>query len=149
MVGEEKDLIYTAHVMDNGERYPLPFSEESNGTRRLFAFSAPILDVLEHGYTLIVDEIHNSLHPLALLGIISLFQNKERNPKGAQLIFTTHDTNAMKHLARDQVWLVDKGKFGDSMFTPLTDFNGKADEHIEKRYLGGRYGALPIIGGLS
>jgi hypothetical protein len=51
----------------------------------------------------------------------------------------------MNYLQRDQICLLDKGKFGDTIFTALSEFKGKADEPIEKRYLGGRYGALPNI----
>jgi len=143
--GAKNLKIFTLHKMEEGGSYPLELQEESTGTKRLFAFSALILDVLDNGYTLVVDEIHNSLHPHALKGIIALFQNKEINNKNAQLLFTTHDTNAMGYVEREQVWLMDKGKFGDTKLTSLSEFSGKPDEAVEKRYLGGRYGALPNI----
>lgn len=148
IIGKKMPQVFTIHKMEDGEHYPLPLEEESEGTQQLFAFSGPIIDVLDNGYTLIVDEIHNSLHPLALKGIVSLFQNSESNNKQAQLIFTTHDTTAMGYLSRDQIWLLDKGEFGDTRFTALSEFSGRADEAIEKRYLGGRYGALPNIKGV-
>jgi AAA15 family ATPase/GTPase len=140
--------VHTVHKIEEGGHYQLPLNEESAGTKRLLAFAGPILDVFEKGCALVVDEIHNSLHPLALKGIISLFHDKEINNKNAQLIFTTHDTNTMNYLERDQIWLLDKGKFGNTTFTSLSEFQGKADEPIEKRYLGGRYGALPNIEGI-
>ena len=145
-IGQKKIEIFTLHEMEDGGNYPLPLADESEGTKKLFAFAAPILDVLENGYTLVVDELEKSLHPIALKGIISLFQNKETNPKNAQLIFTTHNTSVMNALDREQIWLLDKGAFGDTFFTALSEYNDKPDAPLEKRYLGGRYGALPNIG---
>lgn len=145
----QKDQVsyktYTTHKTEDGTEYKLDLKEESQGTKRLFAFSGPIIDTLENGYTLIVDELHNSLHPHALRGIIALFSNTGANQKNAQLIFTTHDTNIMNTLDRDQIWLAEKKECGQSTLTALTNFKGHADESIEKRYLGGRYGGIPNI----
>lgn len=143
--GKTRVEIFTRHEMEDGEFYLLNASEESEGTRRLIAFAGPILDVLEGGLTLIADEINNSIHPHALKGVIQLFEDKKINTKNAQLIFTTHDTSIMNMLKRDQVWLVHKEGFGTSVFTSVSDFQGKPDELIEKRYITGRYGALPNI----
>lgn len=125
--------------------HSLDFNNESDGTKRLFEFSAPILDVLENGYTLIVDELDKSLHPIALESVVSLFQNKKINKYGAQLIFTTHSTNIMKHMDKEQIWLIEKNKKLESELRSIADFNGRAEDAVEKRYLSGRYGALPNI----
>jgi len=146
LTGKKGFELFGLHKVDGGDFYPLPFRDESEGTQKLFEFSAPILDVLENGYTLVVDEIEKSLHPIALKGIISLFRNVVTNPKNAQLIFTTHNTSVMNNLDREQIWLLDKGKFGETVFTALSEFKDKPDAPLEKRYLGGRYGALPNIG---
>jgi uncharacterized protein len=130
------------------EEYMLPFHKESEGTKRLLAYAGPILDVLNNGGILIADELHRSLHPLALKGILSLFQNNKVNTNNAQLVFTTHNTNSMNDMDRDQIWLIDKNKEGQSIITAISDFKGRNDEAIEKRYLTGRYGALPSIGEL-
>ncbi len=143
--GKKRREVFTHHLTEEGENYLLDFNKQSEGTKRLFTIAGPLLDVLEHGYTLIIDEISRSLHPYALKGIIALFMNKKINKKNAQLIFTTHDTTAMNFLDRNQIWLLDKGKYGNSTLTALTEFKGRADEAIEKRYLSGRYGALPNI----
>jgi AAA15 family ATPase/GTPase len=95
---------------------------------------------------LIVDEIHNSLHPVALKQLISLFHRSNINDKNSQLVFTTHDTNAMTYLHRDQIWLLDKNTLGSTTLAALDEFEGRPDEAVEKRYLGGRYGAIPSIG---
>jgi AAA15 family ATPase/GTPase len=140
--------IKTIHSTEEKQNYTLDFSEESDGTKKLFALAGPVCDVFDNGLTLVVDEIEASLHPHALQGIISLFQNPKINKKNAQLIFTTHNTNIMNQLSRDQIWFMDKVKFGASELVALSEFRGKADEAFEKRYLGGRYGAIPNIGDL-
>ena len=145
MLGKKHTEVFTRHKIEEGGHCTLPLESESAGTQQLFALAGPIIDVFEGGSTLVVDEIHNSLHPLALKKIISLFQDKEVNKKNSQLIFTTHDTNAMNYLERDQIWLLEKRKFGNTTFSALSEFKGRPDEAIEKRYLGGRYGAIPNI----
>jgi AAA15 family ATPase/GTPase len=128
--------------------YKLGFEEESKGTRALFAMAGPILDVLENGYVLVVDELDTSLHPLALRGVIELFKNPKTNPKHAQLIFTTHDTSVMDLFNREQVWLVEKNNDYASELISVSDFEGRSTDIIEKKYMAGRYGALPRIGDL-
>ena len=110
--------------------------------------AGPILDVLENGYVLVVDELDTSLHPLALRGVIELFKNPKTNPKHAQLIFTTHDTSVMDLFNREQVWLVEKNNKYMSTLISVDEFKGRTTDIIEKKYLAGRYGALPRIGNL-
>lgn len=137
--------IYGVHPTDYGEDYHLPFDKESLGTQRLFSLIGPWLDVLDNGYAVVIDELQNSLHPFLTRGLIELFGNSEYNKKNAQLIFTTHDTDAMNYLRRDQIWLMSRGELGASQMESVADYVGRPDEAIEKRYHSGRYGALPNI----
>jgi len=144
--GKKNYDLHGIHNMDNGkDTYALDFYEESDGTKLLFALAGPLLDILENGYTLVVDELHNSLHPLALEHIVKLFQNKEINRKNAQLIFTGHDTSVMGILPPDQVWLVERMRSGESILSSLSDFHIRKGEAVEKRYLSGRYKGVPLI----
>jgi hypothetical protein len=122
-------------------------SEESDGTRKLFHFAGPILDILKQGRVLIVDELNDSLHPALVRKLVELFNDKKSNPLGAQLIFTTHDTNLLdiKLFRRDQIWFVKKGIDQESKLYPLTDFSPRTTEGLERAYLIGRYGALPRL----
>ncbi|GGA08602.1 hypothetical protein CYANOKiyG1_21360 [Okeania sp. KiyG1] len=70
---------------------------ESEGTKKLFAFAVPILDTLKNGEILIIDELDARLHPIITRTIIDLFNSNKTNPKNAQLIFTTHDTNLLSN----------------------------------------------------
>jgi hypothetical protein len=84
--------------------------EESEGTQRLFSLAAPVLDVLEHGRVLVVDELDRSLHTLLVRRLVGMFHDPVLNPRGAQLVFSTHDTSLLDHtmFRRDQVWFAEK-----------------------------------------
>ncbi len=145
IVENEKQYSLVSKYIFGNKEYTLPFEEESAGTKRLFTFAGPIIDTLEKGNTLIIDEMDLTLHPLAVKGVISLFQNPHTNKHNAQLIFTTHNTTSMSMMDRDQIWLTKKSESGESLLSSIADFEGRADEAVEKRYLSGRYGTLPKI----
>lgn len=140
------DIFMRHPVSDTGE-VALPIEEESSGTQRYFALSGPLYDVLENGWTLFVDELDASLHPLLVRYIVELFHNPQINPKGAQLIFNTHDTTLMDGslFRRDQIWFVEKDRQGCSHLYPLLDYSPRKDEALAKGYLLGRYGAIPFL----
>lgn len=126
--------------------------QESSGTNKIIDLSGPVFDTLKDGGVLIVDELDAKLHPLLTLSIIKLFQNQEINKAGAQLIFATHDTNILSicELRRDQIYFVEKDRFGASDLYSLVEYNkdGKVrkDRSFEKDYINGRYGAIPYFG---
>lgn len=125
--------------------------DKSSGTRKFFALTGPILDVIENGYTLIVDELDSKLHPNLVCKIVSLFNSKELNKKNAQLIFNTHDTNLLSSglFRRDQIWFTDKNKFGEAKLYSLADFKSdevRKSESFEENYIKGKYGAVPFLG---
>jgi AAA15 family ATPase/GTPase len=135
------------HTENGEEEELLDLNEESHGTQQLFSLAGPILEVLENGWVLLVDEIDSSLHPKMVLEVVGLFNNPETNPHGAQLIFNTHDTTLLDQdvLRRDQIWLTEKFKDGATTLTPLLDFSPRKDsEALEKNYRQGRYGGIPI-----
>lgn len=127
---------------------PIHLSEESQGTQRLFSYAGPILDVLQKGCILIVDELDSSLHPKMVRFLIDLIRNPALNQHQAQMIFSTHDTSLLdtELFRRDQIWFMEKDRDQASRLYPLSDFSPRKDEALEKGYLAGRYGALPIFG---
>lgn len=146
------------HEADSGQAAPAPLhtDDESRGTLAWFALAGPILDALEHGHVLLCDELDASLHPLLVAEIIALFSDPRRNPRGAQLVFNSHDLTMLGHvldprstLRREAVWLVEKGRDGASRLYPLSDFSPRKGENLERGYLQGRYGAVPYLGGLT
>ena len=118
--------------------------EESDGTRALFAFAGPWLDVLENERILVVDELDSSLHPLLVHQLVKSLHHEGNQ---AQLIFTTHDTTLLsqKILRRDQVWFTEKNAQAATQLYPLSDFSPRDNEAVERGYLNGRYGAIPFL----
>lgn len=133
----------------------LGLERESAGTRAIVRLAPAVVDVLRRGGLLVVDELEASLHPLLALEVLSLFNDARANPRGAQLIFTTHDANLLgtaagpAALRRDQVWLTEKDGQGATRLYPLSDFKAHEAENLERGYLQGRYGAIPFLGRLG
>lgn len=123
------------------------FQDESEGTQKLFALAGPIFEILKRGQILIVDELDRSLHALLVRQLISMFQNPDLNQNGAQLVFTTHDTSLLdgELLRRDQIWFAEKDEDQASRLYPLSDFSPRKGEALERGYLSGRYGGVPIL----
>jgi hypothetical protein len=132
---------------------PVQFSadEESLGTAVWLGLAGPIIDALDEGSVLLVDELDASLHPVLVRQIVRLFQSTETNPRRAQLIFNSHDINLLgdsqstRTLGRDQIWFTEKDESGATKLFALSDLNPRKEEAVGKRYLAGRYGALPIV----
>lgn len=127
-----------------GEGVEFAEDEESDGTRALFAFAGPWLDVTENNRVLVVDELDTSLHPMLVHYLVKRLHLE--NSK-AQLIFTTHDTTLLSQriLRRDQVWFMEKDAQRASKLYPLSDFSPRENEAIERGYLNGRYGGIPFL----
>lgn len=126
--------------------------DESDGTMRLLDLATQALSTLDSGGLLLVDEIDASLHPLLTARLIELFQSKRVNRNNAQLLFTSHDAvllgslDGVEVLDRDQIWFVEKGEAGASILYSLVEFKPrKQDENRQRRYLSGKYGAVPDV----
>ncbi|MBF0375461.1 MAG: ATP-binding protein [Alphaproteobacteria bacterium] len=137
--------VKTIHRDRQGANVSLNLRDESDGTRALFQLAGPWLDALQENHTLIVDELHRSLHPHALRLLVSMFMDPKRND-GAQLVFTGHETSVMARnfLHRDQIWFMEKDRSATVLF-PLSDFKVREFEAFQKAYLDGRFGAVPRI----
>jgi AAA15 family ATPase/GTPase len=121
--------------------------DESTGTQILFFLAGPILFALAAGFTILIDELDNSMHPLLVRQLVRLFHSTTLNSKGAQLIFCTHDSSLLDAdlFRRDQIWFVEKDREQASKLYPLTEFSPRKNEALERGYLMGRYGALPFF----
>ena len=125
------------------------FEDESLGTQKYFYAIGPVIDSLQKGTTLFLDELDASLHPILTRKIVKLFNTKETNPNGAQLIFTSQDTNLLDQTLfdKEQIWFVEKDKFGASHLVSLSEYKDVRKEHkIERNYIMGKYGAIPYLG---
>lgn len=121
--------------------------DESQGTQKLFALAGPLLDIVETGKTLVIDELDRSLHPLLVRQILNTFHDPAKIDRAPQLLYTTHDTSLLDTaiLRRDQIWLAEKREDQASRLLPLLEYSPRKNEALEKGYLGGRYGGVPIV----
>jgi len=129
-----------------GDRTPaFGYRSESKGTQTLISLLIPALEVLSRGSLLVIDELDTSLHPNLARAFVSLFTREDSNPRGAQLVFSTHDVSLLGGdlINQDEIWMADKSHVGESRFTPLTDFKLRSRDDIEKAYRLGRLGGVP------
>ena len=145
------DAVHTVQDAEgNASSYTLNMTEESDGTNSYFKLIGIVKKALDQGTLLVADEMDAHLHPLLTKHLVSLFNSAEFNPHGAQLIFTSHNTNLLDLdvLRRDQVWFTEKDEHtaATDLFS-LYDFSIRKDAKVEKGYLIGRYGAIPFIKG--
>jgi AAA15 family ATPase/GTPase len=149
--GETRPSVVRITISHQTEELDIPaeldFSEESSGTQLLFRRVGAWLNVLANGEILLIDEIDSSLHPVLTRFLVKKFQSTITNPNNAQLIFNTHNTSLLDNdlFRRDQVWFVEKGRDAASKIYPLTDFKPRTGEALERGYMRGRYGAIPIL----
>jgi hypothetical protein len=119
--------------------------------------SGVITFCLRLGKVVVIDELDAKLHPLLTMAIVKLFNSPETNPKNAQLIFATHDTNLLNYgcFRRDQIYFTEKDRFEATDLYSLAEYkepDGKKvrkDRSFEKDYIEGRYGAIPFVGDFS
>ena len=148
----ERLEIFTKHVVNEYEA-ELNLFDESSGTKKIFGLLPFIAESLLRGTTLIIDELDAKIHPVLLKYLIMTFSNMEKNKKGAQLIFTSHDLSTMNNdvFRRDEIWFVAKGNRQNSKLYSLVEFkneNGESvrkDAKFDKQYLEGKYGADPYL----
>jgi uncharacterized protein len=145
---EEMEITLPKFIHSAGDvSAEFDLGDESQGTQKLYALAAPLFDILESGKVLVIDELDRSLHPLLVRQIIAAFSDPTQNCNGAQLLFTTHDTTQLDYtlLRRDQIFFVEKGSDDASVVVPLLEFSPRKGEALEKGYLSGRYGGVPIL----
>ncbi len=149
---EDRKQLFIKRNVGSAE-YELPFSDESDGTKKLIAALPVILLALREGRLVIIDELDAKLHPKLLKYVILLFKNKEINKYGAQLLFTSHDMYTLKNTVfrRDEIWFAAENDAHESEIYSLHEIRGEDNERIkstaayDKQYLEGRYGADPYL----
>lgn len=150
---DKEDNQFLLQRSIGSQKYLLPFSKESEGTKKIFAALPIIMFALIEGRLVIIDELDSKLHPKLLRYIVSLFTNSEINKNGAQLLFTCHDISILKNdiFRRDEIWFAALDENHSSEIYSLYDIrkeDGKRINHTaayDRQYLEGRYGADPYL----
>lgn len=121
---------------------------DSLGTRKFAALASYVIEAIEQGKTLIIDELDSSLHFKITRAIISMFNNEIN--ENAQLIATLHDISLLdckRMFRKEQIWFTDKDENETDLYS-LKDFsyaeNGVRDtSDIQEKYIKGEFGAIP------
>lgn len=116
---------------------------ESTGSIKYFIVACFLAYAIKNGQLIWIDELDASLHSQLISFLVKIFNNEKNNLTGSQMIFTCHNTVMLKNkLRRDQIWIVDKNKFGESTLfkahtakTPI-----RINKSIEQDYLEGNIG---------
>lgn len=137
--------ISTILLRHSNQKSLYKFIEESDGTRRLFDLMSILLNAHKNT-TYVFDEIERSLHPMLTQTFIKKYLSIIRD-KPVQLISTTHESTILNQdiIRRDEVWFVERDFDGASAIFPLRDFHERYDRKLDKAYLQGRYGGIPIL----
>ena len=144
--GKNKNLDIKAYEIKliHSDNNSFDFMEESDGTQRLW----DILEVLltDENKTFVIDELDRCLHPSLTYKFVKEFFKISEN-KNVQLIVTTHESRLLDFnlLRRDEIWFVDKRNTGESDIYSLEEYNERFDKKIDKAYLEGRYGGVPVF----
>jgi hypothetical protein len=134
------------HEVD-GQQHPVPAMVESSGTKALYRDLAGYYVGLKMGGIVIADELDINLHPYLLAKIVDLFLDDETNNNGAQLIFSTHNTEILDHLGRYRTYLVNK-KENQSFAYRLDEIPGdilRNDRPVSPAYRDARVGGVPQL----
>lgn len=119
--------------------------DESDGTQRLLDLLSVLFTQKENS-VFVIDEIDRSLHPQLTLHFVETFL-KIAETKNIQLIITTHESHLLnlELLRQDEIFFVEASPSGESVIYPFDRFKERFDKKIEKAYLDGRYGAVPLF----
>ena len=126
---------------------PMPFHVESHGTQQ-FIRHFPYLDyVLTDGGVAVIDELDLSMHPAMMSEILRWFRDPERNPHNAQLWMSCQSPSLLEDLQKDEIAFCEKDAKGRTAIFALNDVKAvRRDDNFYRKYMGGQYGALPLIG---
>lgn len=141
---DKKDRYFPAFI--HGPKSVTALTE-SSGTRSLYRNLVRYKLALDSGSVMIADEIDIHLHPELIPKLVRLFTDPETNRRGAQLIFTTHDTAVLEILGRYRTVLVNKVD-NESFAYRLDEIPGdilRNDRPISPIYLSGKIGGVPRL----
>lgn len=151
---EEKVLDIPENIMDQirlvstykGIHVPSMLFD-STGTKKIAAIAGYVVEALEQGRILVVDELDSSIHFKLTKAIVVMFNNELNT--NAQMIFTVHDINLMdckRIFRKEQIWFVHKDKDGVYLYS-LADFTAQQGVRdttdVMEKYRKGALGALP------
>ena len=122
-------------------------AQESMGTRRFIEIFPLLQDVVDVGGVAVIDEMDTDIHTLLVPELFRWFYDPERNPKGAQLLFTAHNPAILDQLEKEQVFFSEKPSGKPTRIYGAREIKGlRREPSLMRKYLSGELGAVPHIG---
>ena len=126
---------------------PIALALESHGTRRLFHLLPMIKHALDVTGLAVLDEIDGDLHVDVVAELLRMFRSRESNPRGAQLLVTSHHVGLLDELEKEEVFIVEKDDRGATQVYGAQDVRGlRRDVRLYSKYRAGVLGGIPRIG---
>lgn len=121
----------------------LPCNMESSGNQNLINMMTAMIKCFSKNSLFLIDdfgyEFHNMLEELL---VKFFFTHSDKS----QLIFSSHSTNILdtKLLRPDQIYTVELDNEKGSIIHRFSDESPREAQNIEKMYLSGKFGAIPL-----
>ena len=150
-IEEGNEAVLCSLIED--KKFAIPADKfESYGTIRFINEFPLVIQALISGATLVMDEFDASIHPMALMNIITVFHNDDININHSQLIFNTHNPIFLNAslFRRDEIKFVERDELtNSSVHYALSDFKTsdgvrKGEDYMSNYFLS-RYGAIKDV----
>lgn len=146
--------VHAFHVSDDRDVFlhheglnPVPFHLESHGTQQFIRHFPYLSHALTDGGVAVIDELDMAMHPVVMAEILRWFRDPERNPHNAQLWMSCQSPALLEELQKDEIAFCEKDAKGRTAIFSLNDVKAvRRDDNFYRKYMGGQYGALPLIG---
>lgn len=136
-------LAFDHHGLDT----PLRLISESAGTRHLVRTFPLLQSALDGGGLAVMDDFDVEFHADLAVEVLRWFQSAERNPRGAQLICSTHNLSLLDDLEKEEVFIAEKDREGATRAYGVRQIAGvRRTENLQKLYRSGALGGLPSLG---
>ena len=131
----------------SGLQVEMPWELESHGTRAFIKMFPFLLEVLDRGGLVAIDEMDAAIHPIVLPELVRWFYDKaSRNKFDAQLWLTCHSASLLDDLHKEEIVICEKDRQGRTRIYSLMDVKVRRDENHYRKYLDGAYGGVPHLG---
>ena len=131
----------------SGLQVEMPWLLESHGTRAFIKMFPFLLQALDSGGVVGIDEMDAAIHPVVQPELVRWFYDKAgRNKFNAQLWLTCHSASLLDDLNKEEIVVCEKDRQGRTRVYSLMDVKVRRDENHYRKYLSGAYGGVPHLG---
>jgi len=138
-------LVFKKQI--EGQLVEIPFYLESTGTDKLLRIFPYLMRAIS-GQTVLIDELDSGMHDLLVCEIVDYMIEAMEENKNGQLIITTHNTQLMKNINGENVYILSIDANGYKEISCINDYNFRTQKtnSIQSKYLNGDYAGIPYVG---